>query len=364
MSYDWNLPALRIHEASNAHELGEAIKAILTAQLPHLLFLIAFKPRTFDLEMYTHPQEFQKDADRYVQSTHRYDIWMKRSPIHPKVKVVRHSDYTPTKMLKRSLYYRHVLKGIGSMHGASLVAWQGKTWLGMVTIHRTEKQGDFTDKEMLFLKHLQAHFAVAVRRLAALNALDLRQQCFRTFLKNFPLGFLLVDWDFKVQYSNHAGKKRCVEMLLGPQAEKYLKPDRDVDLPSSVVEALTELREEIKQQKSRRYRQRRQKEDLHESTKTTTSFGITFIPAIGFSVDQGLFWIVFDDKREVRPPALDLNLLSKTEQQVFVAVSKGLSNRAIAQQHHKSLATIRNQIASIFRKLGVRRRYEILTRNS
>jgi hypothetical protein len=125
MSYDWNLPALRIHEASNAHELGEAIKAILTAQLPHLLFLIAFKPRTFDLEMYTHPQEFQKDADRYVQSTHRYDIWMKRSPIHPKVKVVRHSDYTPTKMLKRSLYYRHVLKGIGSMHGASLVAWQG-----------------------------------------------------------------------------------------------------------------------------------------------------------------------------------------------------------------------------------------------
>lgn len=363
MLYDWNRYALKLHEASNAFELGEAIREILASQFPHLLFLIAFKPRTFDLEMYTHPQEFQKEADRYVQSTHRYDIWMKRSPIHPKVRAVRHSDYTPTPMLKRSLYYRHVLKRIGSMHGASIAAWQGKTWLGMVTIHRTEKQGDFTDKEMLFLKNLQVHFATAVRRLASLNALELRHQCFKTFLRNFPLGFILVDWDFKVQYSNHAGKKCCLEMIVGSEAAKYLKQERDADLPPKIVEALTELRDEIQKVKSRNYRQRKKGQVVHEASKSTTSFNITFIPAVGFSVDQGLFWIVFNDKQVFRPPALDLTPLSKTEQQIFIAISRGMSNRAIATAQNRSLATVKNQIASIYRKLGVKRQYEIMAAN-
>jgi len=360
MSYDWNLSALKIHEASNAQELGDAIETILTKNVPYHAFLIAFKPRTFDLEMYTHPKEFQRHADKYVQETHKYDIWMKRSPIHPKVKAVRHSDYTPTPMLRRSLYYRHVLKDAGSLHGASMAAWQGTIWLGMVTIHRSAKQGDFTDKEMLFLKHLQAHFSAAVRRLAQLNALDLRQQCFRAFLKNFPLGFLIVDWDFKIQYSNHAGKKRCLEMLWGAEAERYLKPDRDIDLPKPVTDTLSELREEIKWQKSRRYRQRKQKEVFHETSKEATSFGITFIPAIGFSIDQGLFWIVFEERQQARPRMLDLNLLSKTEQQVFVAVAEGQSNQDIAKSQSKSLRTVKNQLSSIFRKLGIKRRYEIL----
>ena len=54
--------------------------------------------------------------------------------------------------------------------------------------------------------------------------------------------------------------------------------------------------------------------------------------------------------------------LSGAERAVLQLVARGLDNRAIAAQLGKSDKTVRNQVSSIFAKLGVRSRAEAIVR--
>jgi DNA-binding NarL/FixJ family response regulator len=51
--------------------------------------------------------------------------------------------------------------------------------------------------------------------------------------------------------------------------------------------------------------------------------------------------------------------LTETECQVALAVARGRSNAEIARDHEVSVRTIANQVAAIFKKLGVGSRSEL-----
>ena len=55
-----------------------------------------------------------------------------------------------------------------------------------------------------------------------------------------------------------------------------------------------------------------------------------------------------------------MQALTPAEREVLQLVAQGLDNTAIAQQLHKSEKTVRNQVSSIFDKLGVRTRAEAI----
>jgi DNA-binding NarL/FixJ family response regulator len=55
-------------------------------------------------------------------------------------------------------------------------------------------------------------------------------------------------------------------------------------------------------------------------------------------------------------------VLSPIERDVALAILEGLSNAAIAARRRTSERTVANQVASIFRKLGVSSRRELQTR--
>jgi len=55
-----------------------------------------------------------------------------------------------------------------------------------------------------------------------------------------------------------------------------------------------------------------------------------------------------------------MQTLTPAEREVLQLVAQGLDNTAIAQQLHKSEKTVRNQVSSIFDKLGVRTRAEAI----
>jgi DNA-binding NarL/FixJ family response regulator len=56
------------------------------------------------------------------------------------------------------------------------------------------------------------------------------------------------------------------------------------------------------------------------------------------------------------------DVLSSSERAVALAVLAGLSNAAIARQRGTSVRTVANQVAAIFRKLGVSSRSELHVR--
>ena len=52
--------------------------------------------------------------------------------------------------------------------------------------------------------------------------------------------------------------------------------------------------------------------------------------------------------------------LTPSEREVLALVARGIDNRAIAEALGKSEKTVRNQVSSIFAKLGVRTRAEAI----
>nr|HET7860296.1 alpha/beta fold hydrolase [Caldimonas sp.] len=63
-----------------------------------------------------------------------------------------------------------------------------------------------------------------------------------------------------------------------------------------------------------------------------------------------------------RPPAADTSALTAAEAAVLELVARGLDNHAIALRLNKSEKTVRNQVSTIFDKLGVRTRAEAIVR--
>lgn len=62
------------------------------------------------------------------------------------------------------------------------------------------------------------------------------------------------------------------------------------------------------------------------------------------------------------PPAMKVPGLGKVEHEVVELLLRGHDNRSIAAERGTSPRTVANQIANIFRKLGVRSRAELLVK--
>jgi DNA-binding NarL/FixJ family response regulator len=55
-----------------------------------------------------------------------------------------------------------------------------------------------------------------------------------------------------------------------------------------------------------------------------------------------------------------LTSLSLSEREVYNLVQRGLSNKEIAAARGRSVATVKNQLQSIFQKLGVNSRWRLI----
>ncbi|MCG6497708.1 response regulator transcription factor [Kitasatospora sp. A2-31] len=67
----------------------------------------------------------------------------------------------------------------------------------------------------------------------------------------------------------------------------------------------------------------------------------------------------FADLPAGRPPAQPVSPVTAREEQVLLAVARGLTNTEIADALHISLSTVKTHLASLMAKLGARNRVEI-----
>jgi DNA-binding NarL/FixJ family response regulator len=62
-------------------------------------------------------------------------------------------------------------------------------------------------------------------------------------------------------------------------------------------------------------------------------------------------------------PTLPISALSKREKEIYEALLKGLPYKEIADQHFISLNTVKTHAKSIYSKLGLRNRIELLAQS-
>jgi DNA-binding CsgD family transcriptional regulator len=347
---------LSLYQSTNTEELCVALTKLLERHVPSMALLIIFRPGTFRLDVFTRPAAFEQPAREYVQSNYKHDLWLKNSPVHPRVVAVRHSDYTPIAVLKKSAFYHKVLKPVNSLHGVSIVAWQRKQWMAMATLHRSPAQGEFSDVEMLIFRKIQPHFGSMIRRLATENEERMRRKSVEAFVRKFPAAFVLLDFSLRIVQINKSGEKRCHEINAGPLNARINKPDKIPVLPKDLVSTLTGMRDQIARGKTGNASSQSEK-----TVKVSAhNCRVIFIPEkVQRGMNEGLFLIVFDSLTKRRQPP-ELTILISTEKEMAYAVALGKSNGEIATAMGKSVSTVRHQLSSILRKLDLENRIGIV----
>jgi DNA-binding CsgD family transcriptional regulator len=363
-SHDAEALLVRLHEVDDVGKLAKVTFELIESQFPYQFLILLFRPLEFELPCRFVPLKYKPVVDEYMSENHKNDIWLKRSPVNPHVSVVRHSDYTPQTLLHRSPYYRKVLVPLDSEYGASVVAWRDTTWLTTLTLMRNKEQGDFTDEEMQELQALHPHFACVIRRLARYQETRLVDSSMRHVMSSLPTATLILDWNLKVKHYNAFATHLCSKWKSGGKTS-FLKTPRRLQVPGDILAELGRMRPGIMAQKwgqgpgGRRSLHR----DYHHPSKPSLSASIEFLPSRSLSLSKGTFLLTLKEERRTEEGLNltdKLNQLTRRERDCAVLAAQGLHNRDIAQKLGKSEITVRNQLSSIYKKLGLSTRHKLI----
>ena len=84
---------------------------------------------------------------------------------------------------------------------------------------------------------------------------------------------------------------------------------------------------------------------------------------VGLGITSLLFGYLFFNRKKGMPksPPIDQADLSLQERRVYQMLSKGKSNKEISEELHIEVSTVKSHVSSIYAKLGVRSRKELIT---
>ena len=205
--------------------------------LPCRMMFLMLRPLEFELRGFSSRPDLQKLCDDYITSDHKDDIWLKRSPMSPDIPVVRHSLYTPKEIFHASRFYKHVMLRVGCEYGCSLVAWRNDTWLGNVTLFRSEDQGDFRDDEMEKLNDCCQHFQSAILRIATVQEERLASKTLATLVWDLPTAAVVLDWNLKPLFWNASSHELISEWKHGLRRGS-VKALRQFVVPPEIAESV------------------------------------------------------------------------------------------------------------------------------
>ncbi len=353
-----------VHAAQSTSRFGKAMFNLVKTRIRHQMLFVAFLPIKFELPCMVSVGRFKAVCDDYIRKNNKNDIWIKRSPIGPDIKFVRHSDYTPHGMLRRSIFYRQVLKPVNGEYGASITAWHGTNWLATFTVMKNLAQGDFTDEEMQMLAGWQVHFEAVARRLACAKEDRLDDQSLATFIWDLPTSVLILDWDLALRHHNAAALELCNVWRQGLTAFSKKSSHRTPRIPNEILNAIPSLKPQIEAAKLARPGplKRVEFQTFHHPAIEGLSAKIYFIPSKTLSLSRGQFLIQFNyQKSSASSPGVstDLSTLSRRERKVAAEAARGLTNNEIGKVLRRSPGTVKLQLSQVFKKLNLKSRVEL-----
>lgn len=348
---------LLMHGAVRPEALGHAIVRLVELLVPPTR-AVSFVLRPFEFIMplmYSRPENLRLFQD-WVSDVHREDLWLQRAPPCPRRdRVVRHTDHTPDALMVRTPFYRNVCIPYRIRYGAALLVWRGNSLIGLSQILRDAPHGDFTDAEMQRLKWLHPHVVIAVRRHFALHGERAMRLSLEQFIHSLPEAMVLLDRDLKPVQYNAAAVDFCARWNLGAARARSLKTNGHVEIPAEVLKFCRGLKGSAPNKP-------------HVCAKAAPqrlSCQIRKVQLPSASASQAMYLLRFEDAPPAEESAVTQappkwSALTPRERELALLVCEGKPNRQIALELCKSSATVRNQLHSIYEKLHISRRAQLI----
>lgn len=363
---------LKLHAANDIPAFWAALQAMLGEMTPHDALIVYLNFLDFETSWQATEILATPNAQRpttWFQNRRQVDMTPQFVMSQPrKIKTYRLSDVVPDQSeLRRSAFFKEFLEPFGWHHLAVALYWRGDRVGSQIAIRRTEKQGDFTAKEIAFLEAVHPHVETVLHRLLAYEEERARRRWLEAFNHHLPFALLFLNWEMKPLYVNQAGLDQCALWKFGPTKARAYQPRAVFAAPAEVLRVCATLKAEWLD---------------HQSAGKPHPGGATTVPhptqpgftaTIRLHVEEHVrtaypgFIVYLENQTSV--PALDqlpahslLAQLTVAEREIARHVTEGLDNEEIARRLRKSIKTVKGQLTSIFKKLKVSGRNQLMVR--
>lgn len=363
---------LRLHAANDLPQFWAGLQELLRETIPHDALIVYLNFLDFETSWQATEILATPNAQRptkWFQNRRQVDMTPQFVLSQPKkLKIYRLSDVVPNQSeLRRSAFFKEFLEPFGWHHLAVALYWRGDRVGSQIAIRRTEKQGDFTAKEIAFLEAVYPHIETVLNRLLAYEEERARRRWLEAFNHHLPFALMFLNWEMKSLYVNQAGLEQCALWNFGPAKARAYQPRAVFAPPAEVSKACAALKAEWLEHQSMG------KSHPAGATKVNHPTQVGLTATIRLHVEEHVrtaypgFIVYLENQTAV--PAMDrlpahslLGQLTAAEREIARNVAEGLDNEEIARRLRKSVKTVKGQLTSIFKKLGVNGRNQLMVR--
>jgi DNA-binding CsgD family transcriptional regulator len=274
----------------------------------------------------------------------------------------------PDQLRRAGNHFRRHIEPSGWEYALVLPFRDGSQIHGSVVLYRTPEQGEFLREEVARACALHPVCETVLRRLLDQQAQRVAHDNVVGFLRNLPVGLIMLDWGLQPIFVNAEGYRQTQIWNHAPQKPPRIDPKDDFRLPTDLLLASDAIRSKwfftlyegqpmgagatgkVAHPKRIDFKATITASLLREDCDEPPNFLIRY-SGMASRVDR-----TFQPTRE---QLAILTQLSPAERTVAMLTIRGLSNQEIAQQLNREISTVKDHLHHIFDKLGIRSRSQL-----
>ncbi len=363
------MPALlELGSAVTYDDFSQGVIGLLDQCLPYNVAEVRLK--IFDPK--TDAAAHIKRSGVVVDRGYNHDQWQARrelAPVydfmttHPGTKVYQGWQHTlpAPALLEKSPFYREFMGPEGWHDYLGMGFWNRQGRDGWIFVNRAVTQPRFNDREVALFQRLYGYLAGVLQRIELLHEERARRADLEDSLLDIPIASMILDWNLQVEQANRAAQLLCATWLWGARAASGRQLPHRPEVPVEVLQACRELAAEWRECGGQRALRRVVDHPAQAGLQATIT--VLRPHAVRLATPSFLIRITEVERhapeREYRREQV-MARLSPAERRVAEHLLRGSTNKEIAAELGKSLATVKNQIHALLAKSGVASRAQLL----
>lgn len=387
-------PMLALHAALETEALWKAVQAVLRSAVPcHRVTLFLGHLGMGEARVVLTDPAIDRPAEWYAERG-------KANPFIPFIEANRgrkayrfEEVLAPHAEWLTSDFYQRFAVEEGWDKGYSMLYWAQREVTAMFSLYRAPKEPAFSAADEAALYWLYPYIGIAITRVQRLHTERLARRSLEEFNKHLPVGLVLVSWDLKAEFANHEGQRQCLLWNHTPAQARALNPRDAFEVPPAVLEACAALKAAVSARNPKTLTLLPgDVAPVTHATRSELRAQVSVHNNPGSALARPRFLVVLDTRpgaaaggaagesalgassggasglsgaahggapgggerfgamRELTPP----------ERAIALLVCEGCSNAEIARRLSKSVLTVKTQLNSVFRKLGVESRTRLM----
>ena len=355
-------PLLALHAAIDGKSLWDACQKLLGKCFTHQFLVGGFSFRG-DMPMIikrTKPAP-ERDAAWWARNAEIHPLM--HLMMDPKIKVHRVTDSIAVEEIKIHPYYHEFMEPEDWLYSVGLFFRQDSHMTGMLAVNRREDQGEFGAQEMDLFHRLHPHFATAIQRVAQIQADRSSTASMASMLSRLPLPVAIVSWTGELNYINDTARQACLTWANPNGSFQGAETLSSATLPPEILTACLDYAQHHQSEQTINHPPLPKTVTIRHPDDPTRRVVIEPLGAPTDPLSQPVFLLRFDlpqSRHHTATLLQKLSELSTAEKAVTEQLMAGESNRQIAHNLGKSEGTVKKQLESIYRKLGVHDRLRLV----